>query len=333
MHVLIIGGPRFVGYALTEALLQNNHKVTFFNRGKTNPELFPEVEKIRGNRDGEISIIGDGRTFDVVIDTCGYVPRIVKQSVDYLKNKTTYYVFISSVSVYTATKLIPKRDETSEVFELDDKTTEEIMGEPNNYGGLKVLCERIVQETFRENAIILRPGYIVGPNDPTHRFTYWPVRIRKGGNMLVPGDKPCNLQIIDVRDVAEFTVKLLESKKTGVFNIVGPEKTYDFKELIEELQSIINSTTKFYWVSNSWLEEKGVKPGTDFPIWDPSQEDQYLMDVSVKKAKKAGLTFRSLVETVQETLEWYDSIDGDSKTWSVGLDPAKEKELLKKVQK
>lgn len=332
MQVLIIGGPRFVGYALTKALLQNNHKVTFFNRGKTNPELFPEVEKIRGDRDGKIANIGN-RTFDVVIDTCGYVPRIVKQSVDYLKDKTTYYVFISSVSVYTATALLPKRDETSEVFELDDKTTEDIMGEPNNYGGLKVLCERIVQETFRDKATIIRPGYIVGPNDPTHRFTYWPVRIRKGGNMLAPGDMPCNLQIIDVRDLAEFTVTLLENKKTGVFNVAGPSKPYDFREMVENLQTILQSKTEFKWATNTWLEEQGVKPGSDFPIWDPSEEDQLLMDVSIEQAEKEGLKFRTLVETVQATLKWYDSINGDAKNWNVGLDPTKEKQLIKLLQK
>lgn len=331
MQVLIIGGPRFVGYALTEALLKNKHTVTYFNRGKTNPELFPEVEKIRGDRDGEIRKIGN-KTFDVVIDTCGYLPRIVKQSVDYLKEKTTYYVFISSVSVYSATSLIPKRDETSEVFELEDKTTEEIMGAPNNYGGLKVLCERLVQETFGEKTIIIRPGYIIGPNDPTHRFTYWPVRIRKGGNMLAPGDKPCNLQVVDVRDLAEFTVKLLEHKKTGVFNVAGPEKTFDFKEMLQEVHQIIGSTTEFQWATNSWLKEQGVQPGSDFPIWDPSEEDQYLMDVSIERAIKAGLTFRSLTETVQATLEWFDSINGDSKTWPVGLDTEKEKTLLTKLQ-
>lgn len=331
MKILVIGGPRFVGYALTEALLKNNHIVTFFNRGKTNPELFPEVEKIHGNRDGEMANIGPDKKFDAVIDTCGYLPRIVKQSVNFLKDKTTYYVFISSVSVYSSTHILQHRDETSDVFELNDPTTEEIFGEPNNYGGLKILCERVVQEVFKENTIIIRPGYIIGPNDPTHRFTYWPVRIRKGGKMLAPGENPCNLQIVDVRDLAEFTVELLEKQKTGTFNVAGPEKTFDFKEMIKRLKKITKSNVEIHWATNSWLNEHGISAGKDFPIWDPSTEDQALMDVSIEKAVKAGLKFRSLDETVNSTLQWYDGIKGDTKNWTVGLDPEKEKELLEKL--
>lgn len=328
MKILLIGGTRFVGYALTEALLKNNHSITFFNRGKTNPDLFPEVEKIHGNRDGEIPNIGSDRKFDVVIDTCGYVPRIVKQSVDFLKDKVKYYVFISSVSVYSSTDVIQHRDELSEVFELKDPNTENIMGEPNNYGGLKVLCERTVQKVFKENAIIIRPGYIVGPNDPSHRFTYWPVRIRKAGKMLAPGDSPCNLQIVDVRDLAEFIVELVEKQKTGVFNVAGPEEPFDFREMLEKLHKITSSNAEIYWATNSWLQEQGVIAGKDFPIWDPSVEDQTLMNVNIDKALKAGLKFRSLDDTVNSTLQWYDDIKGETKEWSVGLNSEKEKELL-----
>ena len=333
MKVLLIGGPRFVGYALTEALLEKGHEVTFFNRGKTNPDLFPDVEKIRGNRDGEIANIGNDQKFDVVIDTCGYVPRVVKQSVDFLRDKTSYYVFISSISVYSATKLVPKLTEEAEVFELEDKTTEEIMKPPNNYGGLKVLCERVVQEVFGDKAVIIRPGYIVGPNDPTHRFTYWPVRIRKGGKMLAPAQQPSNMQFVDARDLAEFTVGLLEQKKSGVYQVTGPNKTYDFRTMLEEINKIVGSKADFQWASTTWLEEQKVKPGEDLPLWDPSEEDQALMDVNIEKAVKDGLTFRSLKETVKDTLEWYDKINGDTKEWRVGLDQQKEQELVKKLSK
>lgn len=331
MKILLIGGPRFVGYALTKALLKSNHTITYFNRGKTNPDLFPEVEKIHGNRDGDIANIGSDRKFDAVIDTCGYLPRVVKQSAKFLKDKATYYVFISSVSVYSSTDIIQHRDESSEVYELKDPTTEEIMGEPNNYGGLKALCERVVQETFKENAIIIRPGYIVGPNDPTHRFTYWPVRIRKGGKVLAPGDSPCNLQIIDVRDLADFIVELLKNQRTGVFNVAGPENPFDFRVMLEKLNTITKSNAEIHWVTNSWLKEQGVVSGKDFPIWDPSTEDQALMNVNVDKAIKAGLKFRLLDDTVKSTLEWYDLIKGDTKEWNVGLDSEKEKELLKNL--
>jgi 2'-hydroxyisoflavone reductase len=328
MKILIIGGPRFVGYSLTEALLEKQHTITYFNRGKTNPELFQEqVERITGNRDGEITNIGK-KSFDVVIDTCGYVPRVVKQSVDYLKDKTTYYIFISSISVYVDSKEI-KRGEDAEVIELEDKTTEVVMGTLNNYGGLKVLCERIVQNSFKEKAIIIRPGYIVGPNDPTNRFTYWPVRIRKGGNVLVPGDNQNKLQFVDVRDLAEFTVNLLENKKTGVYNVAGPSNPYSFKEMSERVKTITGSKANLQFISNKLLVEEKVET---IPLWDGSEEYQAMMDVSIERAVKDGLKFRSLEDTVKATLEWYDRIDGDNKKWSAGLDKDTEAKLLQKAK-
>lgn len=332
MKVLLIGGPRFLGYALTKSLLARRHRVTFFNRGKTNAELFPEIKKIRGERDGEISNIGDAR-FDAVIDTCGYLPRVVKQSVDYLKDKATYYIFISSISVYTGTESIDYRDENSPVYELPDPTTEKILDPPSNYGGLKALCERTVQEGFGEKAIVLRPGYIVGPRDPSHRFTYWPTRIRKGGNVLAPGDKPSKVQLVDVRDIADFVVTLLEQKKGGVYNVTGPAtEPYEFKELLEQIKEIIDPKVEFSWVTDEWLNENEVRPGKDFPIWDPSEEDQSLMNVNIDRALRDGLKFRPLKETVKALLEWYDSIEGDTKEWPVGLSLEREKELFKMIE-
>ncbi len=332
MNILLIGGPKFVGHAVTESLLAQNHSVTFFNRGKTNPELFNgNVEKILGNRDGEISNIGN-KKFDAVIDTCGYVPRIVKQSVDFLKDKATYYVFISSISVYEESA-VHQRDEQAKVIELEDKETEDIMGKPQNYGGLKVLCERTVQEGFGDNAIIVRPGLIVGPRDPTNRFSYWPVRIRKGGKTLVPDSDPFFVQVIDVRDLAEFIVNLLEHKKTGVYNATGPEKPYEFKELVRDMKKITSSNTEFVWAADSWLKNEKVGEWMEMTLWEPSPENQALMDVSIEKAVKDGLRFRSLKQTVTDTLEWYDEIEGDTKQWPAGLDSEKERKLLEKLQK
>ena len=330
MNILLIGGPRFLGYALTEALLAQNHSVTFFNRGKTNPDLFTgKVEKIIGNRDGEIANIGD-KQFDAVIDTCGYVPRIVKQSVDFLKDKATYYVFISSISVYQDSTII-NRDESAPVIELEDKTTEDVMGKPQNYGGLKVLCERVVQDGFGSKAVIIRPGLIVGPRDPTNRFTYWPVRVRKGGKTLVPGDEPLKSQVVDVRDLAEFTIKLLEDKKAGVYNVTGPGKPFDLKELFQNLQKITHSDTKFVWASNEWLKKEQVGEWMEMPLWETSPESQALMQVSIARAIQDGLQFRTLEQTVTDTLAWYDDIQGDTKKWPAGLAPEKEKDLLGKL--
>lgn len=331
MNILLIGGPRFLGHAVTEALLAHNHTVTFFNRGKTNPELFDgKVDKIIGDRDGEIGKIGD-KKFDAVIDTCGYVPRIVKQSVDFLKDKAPYYVFISSISVYEESTE-HKQTEEAQVIELDDKKTEDIMGKPKNYGGLKILCERTVQEGYDSQAIVIRPGLIVGPRDPTNRFSYWPVRIRKGGKTLVPGGEPFLVQIIDVRDLAEFIVTLLENRKTGVYNATGPEQTYEFRELVQQIKKITTSNAEFVWAADSWLKNEKVGEWMEMPLWEPSPENQAMMDVNITKAVQDGLRFRSLEQTVTDTLAWYDEIQGDTKQWPAGLNGEKEQVLLGKLQ-
>lgn len=263
MKTLVIGGSRFVGYTIIETLLAHNHSVTMFNRGVTNPDAFDgKVDKIIGNRDGDIASIGN-QHFDAVIDTCGYVPRIVKQSIDFLKDKTPMYVFISSQSVYTDRKISEYADivvdESSPVRELADKTTEEVRGKPENYGGLKILCERAIQEVFGTNSIIIRPGLIVGPHDSANMLTYWAVRIRQGGKVLAPGDKAFYCQIIDARDLAEFILKLVEEKKTGVFNATGPQKPYYFRGMLQEIQKVTNSNTDFVWASNDWLKKNNVE--------------------------------------------------------------------------
>ncbi|MCE7734697.1 MAG: epimerase [Candidatus Heimdallarchaeota archaeon] len=328
VDILIIGGTKFLGRALVESALSRGHKLTLFNRGKTNPDVFPDVERIQGDRDGEISNLGT-KNWDVVIDTCGYVPRVVKSSAEYLKDKAKSYVFISSISVYTESTEM-NRDENAEVIELEDKTTEDIMGSPDSYGGLKLLCEEEVTKTFNDS-LIIRPGLIVGPHDPTNRFTYWPVRIRKGGKILIPKDENYPVQVIDVRDLADFTLDLIEKGVSGAFNATGPEYQLTLGAVFEICKSFSSNNPEFVTADNQWLLDNEVQPWMEMPLWIPDDTGRALMQVSIAKALKNDLQFRSLKETVRDTLDWYDQIDGDSEEWNAGMKPEKETDLLSKL--
>lgn len=328
MDILIIGGTKFLGRALVDAAIKKGYNLTLFNRGVTNPDLYPELEQIKGDRDGEISNLGE-RNWDVVIDNCGYVPRIVKQSVEFLQNKVKTYVFISSISVYTETPEIG-RDEDSEVIELEDKTTEDIMGSADSYGGLKLLCEQEVTQVF-DNSLIIRPGLIVGPHDPTNRFTYWPVRIRKGGKILIPNDENYPVQIIDVRDLANFTIQLIEDAVVGTFNATGPNSPYTLGSIFDISKSFSRFNPFFVKAEDKWLLDNEVQPWMELPLWIPSDTGKALMNVSIERSLKNGLTFRSLKNTIKDTLEWYDEINGDEKEWQAGLKTEKEQELLSKL--
>ncbi len=328
MDILIIGGTKFLGRALVDSAIQRGHTLTLFNRGQTNPDLYPEIEQINGDRDGEITKLGE-RNWDVIIDTCGYVPRVVKQSVEFLKNKAKTYVFISSISVYTETPEID-RNEDAEVIELEDKTTEDIMGSADSYGGLKLLCEKEVTTEF-ENSLIIRPGLIVGPFDPTNRFTYWPVRIRRGGKILIPNDENYPVQIIDVRDLANFTLQLIEDNVTGTFNATGPNTPYTLGAIFDVGKSFSSNDPMFVKADDKWLLDHDVQPWMELPLWIPSDTGRALMNVSIERGLKNGLTFRSLEDTVQDTLKWYDEINGDEQDWSAGLKTEKEQDLLSKL--
>ncbi|MHA2099315.1 MAG: NAD-dependent epimerase/dehydratase family protein [Candidatus Kariarchaeaceae archaeon] len=328
MDILIIGGTKFLGRALVDIALEKGHNLTLFNRGQTNPDLYPDIEQIKGDRDGEISNLGN-RKWDVVIDNCGYVPRVVKQSVDFLKDKVGMYVFISSISVYTETAELD-RNEDAKVIELKDKTTEDIMASAESYGGLKYLCEEAVTKSY-DNSVIIRPGLIVGPHDPTNRFTYWPVRIRKGGKLLIPSDENYPVQIVDVRDLASFTLHLIENKINGVFNVTGPDKSFTLGEIFNICKTFSKNNPEFVKADDQWLLDNEVQPWMEIPLWIPDDAGRALMQVSIAKAVKHGINFRSLRDTVKDTLNWYDQINGDDQEWNAGLKPEKEAELVSKL--
>ncbi len=324
MKLLVLGGTVFLGRHLVESALARGHEVTLFNRGLRNPEIFPQVEKLRGNRDGNMEAL-QGRTWDAVLDTSGYVPRIVGASADLLADAARLYMFISTISVY-ADFSRPDFDEDAELGTLEDETVEEITG--GAYGPLKVLCEKAVEKAFPGRTLIIRPGLIVGPHDPTDRFTYWPRRIAQSGEVLAPGDGNDPVQIIDVRDLADFTIKMVEANQTGIYNATGPDYTLSMKNMAEQCVETTGSGAELTWVSTKFLNEKGVKPWSDMPSWIPAEGAlAYMQTANVHKAIDAGLTFRPLSETILDTLSWLDTRPEGSEL-TAGLKRDREQALL-----
>ncbi len=327
MKLLMLGGTVFLGRHTVEAALARGHDMTIFHRGQRNPDLFPNVEKIHGDRDPLKDANGlaqlKGRNWDAVIDFCGYVPRVVKASAELLADSVEHYTFISSVSVYPDLDKTPSLDENAPVGKLEDETVEEITGE--SYGPLKALCEQAAERAFPSRTLNIRPGLIVGPNDPTDRFTYWPVRVARGGEVLAPGDPDWETQVIDVRDLGDWTIRMVDQKATGVYNATGYDTPLTFGQLLETCKTVSGSDAQFVWMDNKWLLEAGVQPWMELPLW--LGEDD--MAVSIAKAVSAGLTFRPIADTVRDTLAWEATRPQDYQ-WRVGMKREKEEALLKR---
>ncbi len=307
MRILIIGGTRFVGRALVDSALGRGHEVTLFNRGQSNPDLYPELETIVGDRETDLDQL-DGHTWDAVIDTCGYVPRIVKLSADALKDKATQYAFISTISVYPI-EGDPNRDETSKLLTMDDESTEEITNE--TYGPLKVLCENAVREAFPDGALIIRPGLIVGPHDPTNRFTYWVTRTAKGGEAIAPlAEQP--VQFIDVRDLADFTLDRLEAKSTETYNVTGRDVQVTFGQWLATAKDALDSDVIYHHVDDSFLQEYEIGEFMELPLWLNLPIAKQFMTFSVAKAVADGLTFRPLAQTISDTYTWAKDLPEDT---------------------
>ncbi|ATB28211.1 SDR family oxidoreductase [Melittangium boletus] len=331
-RILILGGTAFLGPQLVEAAQARGHTVTLFNRGKTRPELFPNVEKLRGDRDplkGEGLKALEGRSWDAVIDTSGYVPRLVRASASLLAPHVGQYVFISSISVYKEMTR-PDLDERAAVATVAD-TQDEKVGEAN-YGALKALCEQEAEAAFPGRATNIRPGLIVGPGDPTQRFTYWPVRVARGGEVLAPGSERDPVQFIDVRDLAEWTILALENRDVGIFNAVGPEKPYTVGEMLAACKQASGSDATFTWADAAFLEEQKVSGWSDLPVWvPPTGEESGLSRVSIAKAVERGLKFRPVVDTARDTLTWFNGLSPERQEAlrkRGGLSPEREREVL-----
>ena len=314
MRLLLVGGPRFLGRAVTDAALAAGHEVTFFNRGKTNPELYPDVERLVGDRSGELDALR-GRSWDAVVDTCGYLPETVRASASALADSGTY-CFVSSISVYR--DFTEVNDEESPVAELGDLPAEEVTEE--TYGPLKALCEDAARDVFGARALVVRPGLIVGPFDPTGRFTYWPHRIARGGEVLAPAPPESPTQVIDVRDLGAWMVELCARHASGTYNATHPGVSW--RVLLDTCREVTSSDAEITWVSAEFLVEQEVGEWMELPLWlvDPALACADRVDVS--RALEAGLTFRTLEETVRGTL------DEAEPTQAAGLAPEREARLL-----
>lgn len=324
LKILILGGTGYLGPETVEVALAHKHEVTLFNRGRTNPQLFPDVEKLHGDRDPKK---GDGlkalegtRKWDVVIDNSGYVPRIVGASAELLKERAQHYVFVSTCSVYED---VPGKilDESAKLMTAPDPTTEEVR---RHYGALKALCEAAAEKAFPGRTSNVRPGLIVGPGDPTDRYTYWPVRVARGGEVLCPGKAEAKVQFVDVRDLAEFLVRVIEEKVYGVFNAVSDPSFATFGKMVESCKRASGSDATFTWVDEAWLLEKKVRPWSELPLWIPSKDACWF---SPAAAVAKGLRFRGLEDTAKATLAWFEKARKD-KPMTAPLAAAKEKELL-----
>jgi len=311
LRYLVLGGTRFLGRAIADAALAAGHELTLFNRGETNPELFPEAEKLRGNRDGDLSALA-GRRWDAVIDPSGFLPRVVRASAELLRD-SGHYTFVSSCSVYAS--FAERVTESSPVARVEDESTEDV---EKHYGALKALCEEVVEEIFPGRALHVRAGLIVGPHDPTGRFTYWPHRIARGGDVLVPGTPERPVQLIDVRDLGEWIVRSAETGLSGALNVISPP--FPMRDLLARCEG----AAAFAHVDERWLVERGVGPWVELPLWIPTYDPDWrcFMQTDVSKAVAAELTFRPLEETARGAFEQAELVE------NVGLAPEREAQLL-----
>jgi 2'-hydroxyisoflavone reductase len=325
MRILILGGTVFLGRALVDQALQRGHQLTLFNRGQSNPGLYPQVERLTGDRKVDLSAL-QGRRWEAVIDTCGYLPRVVAASATALAAFVEHYTFISTESVY-ASPLQPGLDESAPVGVLADESVEEINGE--TYGPLKALCEQAVEAALPGDTLVVRPGLIVGPYDVSDRFTYWPYRVAQGGRVLAPGRPERGVQFIDVRDLAEWIVSLVEKGQTGVFNADGLPQAVSMQALLETSKAVSGSDARFVWVGDQFLTENNVGAWMEMPLWIPENDPDAagFFAIRVDKALAAGLIYRPLIETVTDTLAWAQTRPADY-SWRAGLSREREARLI-----
>ncbi len=344
MKILIIGGTKFLGRHLTHAALQRRHEVTLFNRGKKySGEKIENVEQIHGDRNADLEKLAN-RSWDVCIDTCGYLPQSVKASAEFLRDAVKRYIFVSSISAYANFRQ-PDFDETAPLAELTAEQREKfekidpkgdltgaVLGEM--YGALKVLCEREAEKMFPNRTLIVRPGLIVGEFDFTDRFSYWVMRIARGGTILAPGSPDRFVQFIDAHDLADWMIKMAETGETGIFNATGKPFALTFGAFLQEIKQTTQSDAEFSWATEEFLKRENVAPWSEMPLYlhESDKNWQGFLSANVDRALEKGLKFRAFDETIRATLNWRKNIEDPLKA---GISAEKEKELLEKryVQK
>ena len=346
LRILMLGGTGFLGPHTVEAAIARGHTVTLFNRGITEDRkggIFPDLEKRYGNRDPEkhadekdptspkgLTELREGE-WDAVVDTSGYVPRIVRASASLLAPRCGQYLFISSVSVYKS-DTVKGADESDPVGTISDPSVETMGASFENYGPLKALCEQEAEKAFPGRATNIRPGLIVGPTDNTDRFTYWPVRVREGGDVLAPGAPDNPVQWVDVRDLGEWIIECLERRAFGVFNAIC-EPT-GIGSLLQACKSVSGSDARFVWATPEKLREHNVSAWSDMPMWLPS-EGEYLHanTRSNARAVKAGLKFRPAEKTIEDTLAWWDTLPAERRAKTrAGISREREAQVVKAIK-
>lgn len=322
--LLILGGTGFIGPHLTEQAVARGWQVTHFNRGKRKPEGIPGVEQLTSDRNGQLDALR-GRKWDAVIDTSGYVPRIVRLSAELLAPNCGLYLFVSSISAYAS--FAKANDENSPLANLKDETVETVDGE--TYGGLKVLSEKAAEAASPGRAIIVRPGYIVGPLDPTDRFTYWPVRVARGGEMLAPGAPSDPVQVIDARDLAAWMLGLVEKKAFGTYNAVSPPRLFTIGGVLDTSVNVTGANTKLTWVPADFLKPQ-LTDQEALPPWEDANGPEAGGSLTVvDRALRAGLEIRPLEATIRDTLAWHATRPADRQAkLRAGLAPEREAAIL-----
>jgi len=336
LRILILGGTGFIGPFQVKCALSRGHQVTVFNRGRTHPgELPKEVEQLIGDRNGQLDAL-KGRKWDVVIDNPTTLPAWVRDAAKILKGNVDRYVFISTLSVY-AERSWPGMDENGPLVPYDGpdpmKWTVEALHNSTQalYAPLKVLSEKETQKWFPGKSLIIRPGLIVGPGDESDRFTYWPVRATRGGEVLAPGDpKKDFVQFIDARDLAEWTIRMVEQGDTGIYNAVGFKEKLSMAQMLDEIKQATKSAAQFTWVNVDFLLDQHVHPWYDMPVWvAPHGPETGFSNLGNKKALSKGLTFRPVGDTATATLEWFKQQPAERQaTLRAGISAEREAQLL-----
>ncbi len=329
LSVLVLGGTGFIGPHVVRTLLERGHEVILFNRGRSNTDLFPEAKRLVGDRDNGLDSLKTGQ-WDAVIDNSGYVPRHVKDSAALLHGRVGRYLFTSTVAVYdfenVETPYVPKSagNPGSALAALAEPDSEDV---GKYHGAFKVVCEKYVEDIYGEASTIVRPTYVAGPGDTTQCYTWWVERIHRGGDIIIPGGSGNSFGLIDVRDLAEFTVHLVETDQPGIYNASGPDGVMSYAGMLQAIRATTSSPVRFHWVDDEFLQAQGVDGG-ELPMWNMSRQLTGMLFEN-QSSIDAGMGFRTLADTAMATHEWHNSQSAENQVFTrAGLDPAKEAKVL-----
>lgn len=335
LRILILGGTGFIGPYQVRYAVERGHHVTVFNRGQRESDLPAAVEHLRGDRNDDLSAL-KGRDWDVVIDNPTTLPFWVRDAASLLRDHADHYIFISTISVYSDFST-PGMDETTPLAEYtgDDPMAETLetfrASQGRLYGPLKALSEQEAERWFPGRTTVIRPGLIVGPNDPSDRFTYWPVRVARGGEVLAPGTSADPVQVIDARDLSEWTIRMAERKATGIYNATGPARTMGIGQMLRAMEPLAREPVSFTFVDADFLASQQVRPWSDMPAWVPADgPSPGLLQVSIRRALDQGLTYRPIADTARDTLAWFRSLPAERQAnLMAGLSAEREAEVLR----